>query len=240
MKLLICIDDTDDLDSKGTGEIAVEISEVIYNKIPCVISDVTRHQLFIHEDIPYTSHNSSMCFEVVLSDANDYEKVISLSENHLSKASSPLSDPGLCVCKHDEVSHEKLISYGQNAKKVVLTKEVAYKLAKEEGLFLNEYGGTGDGVIGALAGIGLRLSGSDGRFKGKHKINPDTYLSNDLLELLSIDEVMDFETGKVLCDLPISLEGKVKSVYLNHKRVLPVYKKENIYHNCIKEQLRRY
>ena len=28
------------------------------------------------------------------------------------------------------------------------------------------YGGTGQGVVGALAGVGLRLYGDDGRFRG--------------------------------------------------------------------------
>ena len=44
----------------------------------------------------------------------------------------------------------------------------AYLLAEQfPELSLSEHGGTGDGVIGALAGVGLRLSGSDGRIKGK-------------------------------------------------------------------------
>lgn len=62
MKFYLCIDDTDNLNSIGTGTIAEQILKKIIEKGfgPCSL--VTRHQLFIHPDIPYTSHNSSMCF----------------------------------------------------------------------------------------------------------------------------------------------------------------------------------
>ncbi len=39
-------------------------------------------------------------------------------------------------------------------------------VARQAGIHLSEHGGTGDGVVGAVAGIGLRLSGNDGRYRG--------------------------------------------------------------------------
>ena len=66
---LICIDDTDDIGTKGTGEIAEEIAAKLAPRVPqdarpAITRFVTRHQLFVHPDIPYTSHNSAMCFQV--------------------------------------------------------------------------------------------------------------------------------------------------------------------------------
>lgn len=240
MKLLICIDDTDDIDSKGTGEIAEEICALIQEAVKGHMSAVTRHQLFVHEDIPYTSHNSSMCFELVLESALDYDRVISIAENHLRTETSPVSDPGLCVFRTHQNNFDALIEFGKRAKVEVLTKEKAYAFAKEHHIFLNEYGGTGDGVIGALAGVGLRLSGNDGRFKGKHKIKEGLYDVNELIELLKVDAIVDYADHKILDDGVVRVGGKVKSVLLNHQRVLPVYKTDNHYNNCIKEQLRRY
>ncbi len=60
--LLISIDDTDDADSEGTGEIAEIIADGLVGKELAAVGRVTRHQLLIHPDIAYSSHNSSMCF----------------------------------------------------------------------------------------------------------------------------------------------------------------------------------
>ncbi len=49
---------------------------------------------------------------------------------------------------------------------ILLTKQEAYMLANTTGVHLSENGGTGDGIVGALAGTGLRLDGNDGRFRG--------------------------------------------------------------------------
>ncbi len=62
MDLLICIDDTDDIDSRGTGEIAELLAQGLTEGGLARCGRVTRHQLLIHPDIAYTSHNSSMCF----------------------------------------------------------------------------------------------------------------------------------------------------------------------------------
>ena len=56
MVLYIALDDTDTLDSIGTGRLAREIAEDLAREFP--VYAVTRHQLFVHPDIPYTSHNS--------------------------------------------------------------------------------------------------------------------------------------------------------------------------------------
>ena len=61
------------------------------------------------------------------------------------------------------------IDFGYRAKQVVLTKSNAYKLAKKLDIHLSEHGGSGQGVIGALAGVALRLTANDGRFWRKIK-----------------------------------------------------------------------
>jgi hypothetical protein len=240
MKLFLSIDDTDDLESKGTGEIAEEIAELIEEKKLGETSYVTRHQLYVHDDIPYTSHNSSMCFEINNVKEEDYEKIIEEASNYLLQESSKLSDPGLCLCKFEGVDIEALVKYGYKAKTEVLTKKYAYDFSKKHEIFLNEYGGTGDGVIGALAGIGLRLSGNDGRFKGKLKIKDGNYCVESLLENKKINEVYDITSSEYLCEGEIQISGKVKTVLLDHASVLLVYSDDGCLKNCVKEQLRKY
>ena len=86
---------------------------------------------------------------------------------------------------------------------MVLRKEDAYAAAAmyPDVLSLTEHGGTGDGVIGALAGVGLRLTGSDGRVKGK--IRPETegerLTVEEFCEKYPVDQVLT-EDGDRLPD----------------------------------------
>jgi hypothetical protein len=173
MDLLIAIDDTDDIDSRGTGDIAELLAEGLEEAGLASCGRVTRHQLLVHPDIAYTSHNSSMCFPAEVA-ADDIETAISSCETWLAAESAEASDPGLCVVAVERLMRpQALVEYGREAKTRVVTKAEAYEMAAALGVHLSEHGGTGIGVIGALAGAGLRLSGDDGRFKGKFAIPGD-------------------------------------------------------------------
>jgi hypothetical protein len=59
MKLLIGIDDTDNLESRGTGYCVRQLANWLSEKNLVVPLGITRHQLLVDPRIPYTSHNSS-------------------------------------------------------------------------------------------------------------------------------------------------------------------------------------
>lgn len=61
------------------------------------------------------------------------------------------------VVEDEYLKAADLVDFGRRAKNEVLTKDLAYDLAVKLGVPLSEHGGTGDGVIGAVAGSGLRL-----------------------------------------------------------------------------------
>jgi hypothetical protein len=167
MRVLICIDDTDNLESIGTGEVLENLCAALYENGLGRGGFVTRHQLYLHEDIPYTSHNSAMCCEAEI---EGLEKALHFCRAYMDASCAEGSDPGLCVVDLEKLeSHEKLILFGVSAKNTVLKKKDAINTAElhQGAVYLSEHGGTGDGVIGALAGCGLRLSGSDGKVKGK-------------------------------------------------------------------------
>lgn len=165
MKVLVGVDDTDTLESMGTGQLSQIMVKEIEGKQWGNCSAVSRHQLFVHGDISYTSHNSSMCFCIDF--RGDLAALIDFGAGFLEERSATGSDPGLCVLPLGRgCAWKQLIDFGKRAKTEVLSKGIAYDLAEDLGVHLSEHGGTGDGVIGALAGIGLRLSGNDGRFRG--------------------------------------------------------------------------
>lgn len=248
MKTFVCIDDTDNLETRGTGALADIMIENIEERGLGKCSDITRHQLYFHPDIPYTSHNSAMCF-VIEHQGDIHDSLRDFAMTFLEKESAEGSDPGLCIAELDKIEEQQsLVSYGKRAKKEILTKELAYETARNLGIHLSEHGGTGGGVIGALAGVSLRLNGNDGRIKGKIKFPlPGNILTvKEILDNSNIDKVQSLEGQLIPDNEKIILGEKVKAVLLDHQKVLLVYPKldeetgTNTWNTCIKEQLRRF
>jgi hypothetical protein len=240
-KTYICIDDTDEIGyEKSTGLLSEEIGEYIKSKYKKECSLITRHQLFIHEDIPYTSHNSSMCFTTMLND-NEKEEITKFVIDYIEKYAAPSSQPGVCIgFEKDFIDTKALIKYGFDAKQRVLNKDEAYAMAKLQNLHLSEHKNGGQGVIGALAGVALRLYGSDGRVKGNLKIAQDKISVGELLQYDSIDEVC-FEDGSLAStQIVVQINDKLKRVMLNHKSIVLIQKENDEYTLLTTEQLRKY
>jgi len=160
MKLLIGIDDTDNKESRGTGYNSRQLAAAIESNNLGKVTGITRHQLFVHPDIPYTSQNSSACLEV---DSDEVDELTVFCKYFMQNIGAPGSDVGLCIAKRNSISKE-IVSWGINAKSIVLKLNDAITLAKSNNIYLVGLTGTKDGMIGSLAAVGLRLGGNDGRF----------------------------------------------------------------------------
>ena len=224
MRILVSIDDTDDADSKGTGEIAEMLAEELVSRKLARVGRVTRHQLLIHPDIAYTSHNSSMCFEAEIAD-DALATVIDVCATMLTAESVEVADPGLAVVVIERLDEpERLIAFGLEAKERVIGKAEAYALAEQLGVHLTEHGGSGIGVIGALAGAGLKLSGNDGRFKGKFRLHADENGVADVAHIKhqDIDQVRTLD-GEILGDAErVHVGGESKLILRDGMAVLMV------------------
>ncbi len=224
VKILVCIDDTDTIETMGTGKLSQILIDILQERDWGNCSAISRHQLFVHQDIPYTSHNSSMCFSMNFN--GEIDELIHLGARFLETRSAKGSDPGLCVANLDNGIHQnELIDFGLLAKRAVLPKKAAYDLAKTTGVHLSEHGGTGDGVVGALAGIGLRLSGNDGRFRGWGRFGAAGTLTTvkALCSAPFIDAVTTLDGARLPPDTRIMLGAdKVKTIMANNQQVVMV------------------
>lgn len=226
MTYVVAIDDTDMPGTKGTGWLVQEMCELMESTSIAKSSAITRHQLFVHKDVPFTSHNSSMCFEMDLQDAT-IKEATAFMISFLEKRAQPGSDPGLCIINpedHDDLT--ELFDYAKSAKTTVLSKNIAYKKAEKLGIYLTEHGGTGDGVVGALAGIGLRMLGYDGRYRGWfHMGNAGNIVSvEDICTTLPFIDAIITESGAEIANnvkLTLSSE-KIKTIRKNHQQVIMV------------------
>lgn len=246
MRILVSIDDTDDLESRGTGELASLIAADLETNGWGKSSFVTRHQLLVHPDIPYTSHNSAMCFAAEIR-ADALDKVIAHASSFLARESAAGSDPGLCVAAIDGLAApDEIIAFGRRAKESVLTKDEAYAAARRLGVHLSEHGGTGQGIIGALAGAGLRLGGNDGRLKGAIPLgSPGGVISvAELSSREGVDAVRTLDGRPLDANEMVRVGEKVKTVMLEGKAVLLVTAAAAAdgphWQTCPRQQLKRY
>jgi hypothetical protein len=225
MKAFIAFDDTDNLESIGTGHLLEFVAQDVEKNGWGARSFITRHQLLVHPDVPYTSHNSSMCFSADLGEGC-LEALIAHASAFLEREGAPGSDPGLCVAVAERLAGiEDLVAFGRKAKEVVVTKSDAYGLAQRLGVHLSEHGGTGQGVVGALAAVGLRMGGNDGRVRGHLELEGDGNGAARVGQIRARSHVRSVRSldGVVLPDDElVLLRGKQKAVLLDGMPVLLV------------------
>jgi len=221
MTIYIAMDDTDSLESRGTGRLAREVARVI--SAHWHVFGITRHQLYVHPDILYTSHNSCAVIHVDGSGKEAVDELFAIAEEVMRSDFIAGSDPGLCVTEASAVT-PALIAYGRDAQVTVLDQSAARSLAKNLNIHLMGLGGSEDGVIGALAGIGLAAMGNDGRYLSVGNVRNLTgpVAVADLLRA-GVDCVQTLD-GVVLKDgIVMEVESKsVKPCPLNGKVVLLV------------------
>jgi len=161
MRVYVAFDDTDTLDAdRGTGKLVRWFEKCLPEG--STMRGVVRQQLLVDDAIPYTSHNSSACAIIDISDPCRRDDLISRAVDHIEKESLAGSDPGLCVVCHDDPALKELTAFGRLCATSVVTQKDALRAAR--GVHLSGHGGTQDGIIGAAAGVGLTASGWGGRF----------------------------------------------------------------------------
>lgn len=227
MEYLIGIDDTDNKTSRGTGYRSRELADFLYLKGIAEVKGITRHQLFVHPDIPYTSQNSSACLHVT---CENYKQLQLFCRNYMLKTAATGSDVGLCIANIFNINQE-IINWGVSAKSKVLTMEQAYQLAQKNDIYLEGLTGEKCGIIGALAAIGLRKSGNDGRFIKAEGTDLRALTGiinvNELIKSTAINQVENTKFNTIT-NGRIYLGNWIRPILKNHKITLIVESTKNI------------
>jgi len=158
--IYIGMDDTDNLESRGTGRLARSLAE--YLMVDFTVLGVTRHQLLVDPRVPYTSHNSSAALCLDGETKTDLKALFERVKAFMLADFVEGSDPGLCVARAPVA--QAITNFGQRVKTELVEQREARALAEAQQVILEGLGGTQDGVIGALAAVGLAASGEDGRY----------------------------------------------------------------------------
>ena len=157
--LFIGLDDTDNLESRGTGHLARQIAAAL--AVDHTLLGVTRHQLLVDPRVPCTKNNS--CAAIALDTNGDLEpkSVLEQVKRLVLDDFQPGCDPGLCVAHRVPAP---ITEFGRRVQQQLVTQDEARALAAAHDIALVGLGGDEDGVIGALAAVGLAATGEDGRY----------------------------------------------------------------------------
>lgn len=224
--LLIAIDDTDDRFSPGTGRRARALVRELADAGLGSAAGATRHQLLVDDRVPYTSHNSSACL-AWRSPAGDPHavrgEIIEYVARFLERVCPPAADPGLAVAVPAELKDVgPLVDFGRRAKRELLHRAQARRLADDLGVHLSGHGGTHDGMVGAMSAVGLQLSGDDGLFITLPGLGDLPYEAtvDELLARVPIDDARDGSNRRPAPGELIELGDWVRPVLLQGSAVL--------------------
>ncbi|MCG6956942.1 MAG: ABC transporter substrate-binding protein [Gemmatimonadetes bacterium] len=175
--MIIGFDDTDMPGTPGTNQLVRQIADAL--PAGFTFDFLLRHQLLFDPRIPYTSKNGSASLGVLVDEGRSPEELLDFLRERVRAFAPEGSDPGLCVVAAPIARDlrsasgdterlgvdvpEDVIAFGRRCQREPVRQEEALALARAHGIVLEPLGGTGDGVIGALAAVGLRAWGDDGR-----------------------------------------------------------------------------
>jgi tRNA(Ile2) C34 agmatinyltransferase TiaS len=226
IRAYIGFDDTDRSDSdRGTGKLA----RWFHRELPegCHIWGVVRQQLLVHEDIPYTSHNSSACVIVEMPEMGLLDDLASRAARHLECYALDGSDPGLCVTHEGDPALPQLIAFSRKCTSQVVSQQDALEATRA--MHLSGHGGTCDGIIGAAAAVGLTAHGWSGRFieYGDLRDLPETLPVSELsrLDILAVSLDRDGQVPAP-ADL-VHTKGWLRPRLWGGRPILPVIPGEN-------------
>jgi tRNA(Ile2) C34 agmatinyltransferase TiaS len=157
--IFIGLDDTDNLESRGTGHLAREIAAALAADYP--VLGVTRHQLLQDPRVPCTEKNSASAIVLNVNGDLDPDALAERVSALMLADFQPGSDPGVCIA---QATPAAISGFGRRAQRELVSQDEARALAARHGLLLRGLGGDEDGVIGALAAVGLAATGEDGRY----------------------------------------------------------------------------
>jgi hypothetical protein len=228
-RLLIGIDDTDNLESRGTGFHARELGRLIAARGLAVCYGISRHQLLFDPRIPYTSHNSALCLDIKIRDGR-FGALYECCRDTLLADSAPGSDAGLCIAAWQDAD-STVEEFGLRAKREIVTQADAQELARARNILLEGLTGDHGGIIGALAAAGLRKTERDGRFVWRRGVRELSGIvtAGDLLARTGIDEIRSLSGVAVGADEAINVEPWPRPVLIDGRAVLLVEKTEEIY-----------
>jgi hypothetical protein len=221
-RFLVGVDDTDNLESRGTGHLVRDIGAALASRGIAEVHGISRHQLLFDRRIPYTSHNSSLCLDAEIA-VDRLVELAACCRDTLRTESAPGADAGHCIVAWQAIGAD-VIAFGRRAKTEILTQSAARDLASRNDILLEGLTGDEGGVIGALAAVGLRRTDNDGRFTWRRGVRDLSGIVSvaQLLRTTGIDAVRSLSGRAVRMTETINVDPWPRSILTEGRAVLLV------------------
>lgn len=196
-KFTIGIDDTGYSDQHLTTKLMRNWLSQMVEQSLIHSEGITRHQLFESEKISSSYKNRSLAFTF-----NTSQSIFEIEDqliDFIRTASSPHANPAIAILsRHSDSLHA--LAFGRRCKNELLKLSDSEQYASESNVLLRGLGGNRNGMIGALAAVGLRAGGDDGIFV---YINGLEYLTGDqsagdIRNNSALQHIVDISSGEEL------------------------------------------
>lgn len=220
--IFVGIDDTDMPDTPGTNKLAFHLAEQLAGRYET--RWIVRHQLLEDPRVPCTNKNGCVSMLLAPRTAAPLDGLIAELREAIVAWSPAGSDPGLCVAASPP---ETVLRWGRAAQAELLDISAALQLASSEGLHLEPLGGTGGGVIGALAAVGLLASWNSGRvvYCGKFRAGASDEVGvHPAADVYAwgVDDILSIDDQRRITDGTIDLGKRLRPNLRNGRVVLYV------------------
>jgi hypothetical protein len=250
--IYVGIDDTDTLDDPGTNQLARHIVSELAGDFHGRM--ILRHQLLEDPRVPCTKKNG--CASILFdgdprchaltaqpgehaSPAIEHAHAAARRRHATPEAIATLverlrniiipwcpagSDPGFCVTASVPTA---VAEWGVRCQRELVSQPEARQIATANRIHLEGLGGTEDGVIGALAAVGLMATKNDGRVVFFGASGEDWYdvtgcLAVDDILALGVDEILTADTGQSVVAGTVDVGKRLRPNYRDGKIVLYV------------------
>ena len=210
------IDDTDMPGTPGTNHYARALATHLSDRYRCAL--IVRHQLLQDPRVPCTSKNSSASMLLEPRNGSTMESLVDTLRSFMKRRLLTGSDPGFCVTL---TVPDAITEFGRRCQKELVKQQEARDLAATHGIHLEGCGGTEDGVIGALAAVGLVAEGNDGRVVQIGSWPDDLFGPQNIPSLKARDvEVRCLESGRTVTTGTVDVGKHLRPSYRGKRIVL--------------------
>jgi hypothetical protein len=219
---LLGIDDSDTTTSSDTPELAQMLGFQLETRSLARLVNISCHQLYQHPSTLCTTHNIACCL-LIDTETEKIREIDLFCRQFLLRESAPKSNPGYALAAWSQFDPE-IVNWGKRAKLNLLNRMDAITLSRSCKISMAGISGSGAGVIGALAAIGLRYEGNDGWISWMQGITSvhGIYTQMQLSQFIHFDLIeSDLQKHPALDDR-IQISEPLRPYLKDGKTVLPI------------------
>jgi hypothetical protein len=209
--IFVGLDDTDMLDTPGTNKLAMHLARLLDDAYET--QWIVRHQMLVDPRVPCTRMNGSVSLGLTPRGTHQLAALATRICEEMIAWCPDGSDPGLCIA--EDAVPESVCEWGRRAQRELVSQDEALQIAGDAGVFLRPLGGTGGGIIGALAAVGLLATWNSGRVvhHGSHGERPfDVTGTLPAAEIRArgVDRILRMDTGETIEQGSIDLGKRLR------------------------------